>query len=283
MNPIRALVSRLRGDGPVIPVLRLSGVIASSGRLGAGSPLNIERLEAPLKQAFAVKAAPAVALIVNSPGGSAAQSHLIARRIRALAEKHEKRVLVFVEDVAASGGYMIAVAGDEIVVDPSSILGSIGVVAASFGFQGLIERFGVERRVHTAGTRKLMLDPFLPERPDDVAHLEALQQEIHAMFIALVRERRGKLLKEDEPDLFSGAFWTGGRAIALGLADRLGDLGSVLRERYGEKVRLKPILAERRSLLRRFGVDARGALAGGGFDAMIAAVEERGIWGRYGL
>ncbi|MFO1184301.1 MAG: S49 family peptidase [Bauldia sp.] len=280
MNPLEALAARLAGAGPVVPVLRLAGVIAPGGRLGTGPSLNIERLADPLRRAFAVKGAPAVALIVNSPGGSAVQSHMIARRIRALADEKEKRVLVFVEDVAASGGYMIAVAGDEIFVDPSSILGSIGVVAASFGFQALIEKIGVERRLHTAGTKKAMLDPFLPERPEEVAHLEALQKEIHAKFIALVRERRGKALREDEPDLFSGSFWTGEKAIALGLADAVGDIRSVLRSRYGEKVRLKPMLAERRTLLRRLGIDA---LAGMPADAMMAVLEERGLWGRYGL
>jgi len=259
-------------------VLRLGGVIAAPGRFGQG--LSLERLERSLVQAFATKAAPAVALVVNSPGGSPVQSHLIYLRIRALAAEHSKAVLVFVEDVAASGGYMIALAGDEIIVDPSSIVGSIGVVSAGFGFQRAIERLGVERRVHTAGTRKAMLDPFLPEEPRDVAHLESLQKEIHDMFVGLVRDRRGKALAEDEPDLFSGSFWTGKKAIALGLADRIGDLDGVLRQRYGDKVRQKPIATERKSLARRLGMRA---LAEPPFDAMMTAIEERGVWGRYGL
>ena len=166
-----------------------------------------------LERAFSVPGIKAVALVVNSPGGSAAQSHLIFRRIRALAEEKKLPVLVFVEDAAASGGYMIACAGDEIFADPSSIVGSIGVVSASFGFDRLIERFGIERRVHTAGENKAMLDPFRPENPKDVERLKALQARIHEVFVDLVQGRRGARLKAENPDLFSGAFWVGAEAL----------------------------------------------------------------------
>ena len=245
------LPARLRGGEPVIPVVRLSGIIGGGGALRSG--LKLESVAGPLARAFGVKSAPAVALIVNSPGGAAAQSHLIFKRIRALAEEKNKKVIVAVEDLAASGGYMIAAAGDEIVVDESSIVGSIGVVSAGFGFTGLIERIGVERRVHTAGKSKAMLDPFRPEREEDVARLRAIQEDVHAAFIGLVKERRGAKLADD-PDLFSGAFWSGAKAVELGLADRIGDLTSVLREAYGEKVRLKVIPMEKSMLRRRLGL-----------------------------
>ena len=271
--------ARLRGEGPVIPVVRLSGVIGSLGPLRQG--LTLQTLAGPLDRAFAVKSAPAVALVVNSPGGAAAQSHLIYRHIRALAEDKKKKVIVAVEDVAASGGYMIAAAGDEIVVDPSSIVGSIGVVSAGFGFTGLIERIGVERRVHTAGKNKAILDPFKPEREEDVARLAALQEDVHAAFIGLVKERRNGKLSHD-PDLFTGAFWSGTRAIELGLADRIGDLRSVLREAYGEKVRLKPIPMEKGMLRRRLGLGG-DRLAADLVARVGAVIDEHLMLSRFGL
>ena len=275
------LPARLRGGEPVIPVVRLSGVIGSIGPLRQG--LTLQGLAGPLERAFGVKSAPAVGLIVNSPGGAAAQSHLIFRAIRALAEQKKKKVIVAVEDVAASGGYMIAAAGDEIVVDESSIVGSIGVVSAGFGFTGLIERIGVERRVHTAGKNKAILDPFRPERAEDVARLLALQEDVHAAFIGLVRARRGGKLADD-PDLFSGAFWSGTKAIDLGLADRIGDLRTVLREEYGEKVRLKAIPMEKGMLRRRLGLGGGSdRLAASLVDTIVASVEERLMWSRFGL
>ncbi len=272
--------ARLRGEGPVIPVVRLSGVIGSLGPLRQG--LTLQSVAAPLDRAFAVKSAPAVALVVNSPGGAAAQSHLIFRHIRALAAEKKKKVIVAVEDVAASGGYMIAAAGDEIVVDPSSIVGSIGVVSAGFGFTGLIERIGVERRVHTAGKNKAILDPFKPEREEDVARLAALQEDVHAAFIGLVKERRNGKLSHD-PDLFTGAFWSGNKAIELGLADRIGDLRSVLREAYGEKVRLKVIPMEKGMLRRRLGLGGSDRLAAGLIGRVTAAIDEHLMLSRFGL
>jgi signal peptide peptidase SppA len=235
-----------------------------------------------IERAFAVKRAKAVALVINSPGGSPVQSHLIMRRIRAFSIEKNVPVIAFVEDVAASGGYMIACAADEIIADPASILGSIGVISASFGFDKLIRKIGVERRVHTAGQSKAMLDPFQPEDADDVERLEALQRDIHDMFIALVKERRGERLRGDEDDIFSGAFWTAQRAIDLGLADGLGDLRSTLRARYGDKVKLKPVSIERGFLARRLA-GAEAPSAAGLAEAAIAAIEQRSFWSRFGL
>ena len=277
------LPARFRGDQVLIPVVRLSGMIGGMGGLRPG--LSLASAERMLARAFAVKRAPVIALIINSPGGSAVQSHLIFKRIRALATEKNKPVIAAVEDLAASGGYMIAAAADEILVDGSSIVGSIGVVSAGFGFPKLLERIGVERRVHTAGRSKAMLDPFRPEKEEDVARLLALQADVHADFIALVKSRRAKLA--DDPELFTGAFWSGTRAVELGLADRVADLREVLRERYGEKVRIIPIAAEKGLLRRRLGLAEAGG-AGGGFAGslatrIVAAVEERMMWGRYGL
>lgn len=278
---LKSLVPARFSGRPVVPVVRLSGVIGNVGPLRQG--LTLQAVAGPLARAFGVKSAPAVALIINSPGGAAAQSHLIFKHIRALAKEKNKKVIVAVEDLAASGGYMIAAAGDEIVVDDSSIVGSIGVVSAGFGFTGLIERIGVERRVHTAGKSKAMLDPFRPEREEDVARLRAIQEDVHAAFIALVRERRGGKLASD-PDLFSGAFWSGARAVELGLADRVGDLRSVLRERYGEEVRLKVIPTERGMVRRRLGLGGGSdRLAAGLVGEVIAIVDEHLMWNCFGL
>jgi serine protease SohB len=264
---------------PVVPVVRLAGAIGMAGPLASG--LSLATVEKLLDRAFAMKSAPAVAIVINSPGGSPVQSHLIYKRIRALAAEKDKRVIVAVEDVAASGGYLLALAGDEIVVDASSIVGSIGVVSAGFGFQKLIEKIGVERRVHTAGASKAMLDPFQPEKADDVARLEALQKDVHAAFIALVRSRRHGLA--DDPDLFTGAFWIGARALELGLVDRIGDLRSVLREQYGDRVHLQPVAAERGFLRRRLGLTGGPDWTAGLLDRLVAVIEERLLWGRFGL
>jgi serine protease SohB len=277
---LRALLPRRwRRDVTTIPVVRLSGTIGSGGRFQSG--LTLAGVENGLKKAFAMGKAPVVAIVISSPGGAPVQSHLIYKRIRALAAEKEKQVIVAVDDVAASGGYLIALAGDQIIVDDSSIVGSIGVVSAGFGFTGLLERLGVERRVHTAGSNKGMLDPFQPEKEDDVARLRAIQDDVHGMFSDLVRERRGKALKDD-PDMFSGAFWAGRRAVELGLADQVGDLHAVLRERFGDKVRLRPITVERTKLMQRLGMTlgpAGGQIAG----QTLAMIEERALWSRFGL
>jgi signal peptide peptidase SppA len=269
----------MRSDGVTIPVVRLHGTIMAGGSQLRPS-LSLAAVAGLLEKGFAFKA-PAVAISINSPGGSPVQSRLIFRRIRDLAAEKNKKVLVFVEDVAASGGYMIAIAGDEIIVDPSSIVGSIGVVSASFGFQDLLHKIGVERRVHTAGRNKSILDPFKPEKEEDVERLKALQLEIHDTFIDMVRERRGAKLADD-PDLFTGLFWTGKRGVQLGLADALGDMRSTLKQRYGDKTQLKLISAPRGLFGRRlglFGVEAGAGLA----DRLVEAAEERALWSRYGL
>ncbi len=263
----------------MIPVVRINGAI-----MAGGGPLrqtvSMSTVAPLLDKAFGNRHAPAVAIQINSPGGSPVQSRLIHRRIRDLAAEKDKEVIVFCEDVAASGGYMIACAGDTIVADPSSIVGSIGVVSGGFGFVDLLEKIGVERRVHTAGTNKAILDPFRPERPDDVEHLKRLQLEIHATFIELVRASRGARLKDD-PDLFTGLFWTGAKARELGLVDRVGDLRTVLRERFGPEVR--PVMMQAKRSL--FGARPRGfgIVAGEAVEAALALAEERALYARYGL
>jgi signal peptide peptidase SppA len=278
------LPARFRPDIPVVPVVRLSGVIGVVTPLRPG--LMLSTVARSLERAFSVKCARAVALIINSPGGSPTQSHLIFRRIRQLAEEKKIPVLVFIEDVGASGGYMLACAGDEIICDQYSIVGSIGVVGGSFGFPKLMDKIGVERRLYTSGEHKAMLDPFLPEKPDDVKRLKTIQKDIHDHFIALVKERRGPKLRGAGKALFSGEFWTAQKAIELGLADSIGDLRASLRERYGEKVRM-PLIAAERSLLGRPkpGVHLMEALANhpGIADDLISALEARALWSRYGL
>ena len=287
----RLLPSSMRSDVVTIPVIRLQGAIMAGG--GQLRPtLSLASTAGVIEKAFAFKNAPAVAISINSPGGSPVQSRLIYQRIRDLAEEKNKRVLVFVEDVAASGGYMIAVAGDEIIADPSSIVGSIGVVSASFGFQDLLKKIGVERRVHTAGKNKAVLDPFREERPEDVERLKALQLEVHDTFIELVKDRRGVKLADD-PELFTGLFWSGKRGLALGLIDALGDMRGFLRTRYGDKVRLKLISPQRGLLGRRIGMIGSGLFSGGQSDAadlaasaamgVADAAEQRAIWARFGL
>lgn len=272
---------RFRRGAAFVPVVRLSGIIGYKTPLTPGMTLaTVARM---LDRAFAMKRAKAVALVVNSPGGSAVQSHLIHTRIRALAAEHKKPVIAFVEDVAASGGYMIASAADEIVVDPSSIVGSIGVVSASFGFNRLIERIGVDRRVHTAGERKLILDPFLPEKSEDVKRLAALQKEIHEGFIALVKERRRGKLKGPEKALFSGEFWLGGKALELGLVDRIGDLRGTLRERFGKDVVIRLIAPPSGWFGWRVPGSAGEAANADWAATLISAIEARTLWARYGL
>ncbi len=276
----RIVPARFRSDVPLVPVVRLAGAI------GIGSPLRpaltLASAAPLLERAFRLKRAREVAVVVNSPGGSPVQSHLIFRRIRQLAAEKDKHVTVFVEDVAASGGYMIACAGDEIVADPSSIVGSIGVVSASFGFTELIEKIGIERRVHTAGERKVMLDPFRPEREEDVERLKALQRDVHAMFKDLVRDRRGAAIAAHGDSLFTGEFWSGTAGLGLGLVDRIGDLRSVMHERYGAKVKLLPVQPQRGFLLRRM-TPGGASWSTGLADEALAAVEARALWARFGL
>jgi len=279
------LPARFRRDIPVVPVVRLSGTIGAVTPLRPG--LTLASVAKLLDRAFATRNAKAVALAINSPGGSPVQSRLIYLRIRALAAEKKLPVYAFVEDVAASGGYMIACAADEIYCDPSSIVGSIGVIGGSFGFQELIKKIGVERRIYTAGEHKAQLDPFLPEDPEDVARLKALQKEIHALFISLVKDSRGGRLKGDEGKLFSGEYWAGASSVALGLSDALGDLRTVLRDKFGDKVRT-PVVAPPSGLLAGLMRKSSGAEASlDGIaalpDQLISALETRAVWAKYGF
>lgn len=271
-------IMRLLRGTPVVPVVRLTGAIGFSTPLSPG--ITMASTAKLLDRAFAMKRAKAVAIVINSPGGSPVQSHLIYQRIRMLAAEKKKKVIAFVEDVAASGGYMIACAADEIVVDPSSIVGSIGVISASFGFDKAIKKIGVERRVHTAGDHKMSLDPFRPEKPEDVRRLKALQKDIHEMFIDLVKKSRGKKLNGPEKTLFSGEFWVGEQSVKYGLADRLGEIKTVLRERYGKNVET-PLIAPSASWFSKKtpGVSLEGDWAA----TLISAIEARAMWSRYGL
>jgi serine protease SohB len=279
------LPRRFRGDVPVVPVVRLTGVIGFSTPLRPG--LTLASVAKQLDRAFAWPRARAVALSINSPGGSAVQSHLVFQRIRQLSAEKKLPAIAFVEDVAASGGYMIACAADEIVADPSSIVGSIGVIGATFGFDKLIEKIGVERRIYTSGLNKAMLDPFLPENPEHVARLKAIQQDIHTSFIDLVKSRRGAKLNGAEQDLFSGEYWAACKGIEFGLVDRIGDLRSVLRERYGDKVET-PLVAASRSLFGRTTPGVSGQIGSlldrpALTDELISSLEARAQWARYGL
>ncbi|KPF45698.1 S49 family peptidase [Rhizobium sp. AAP43] len=281
----RLVPKRFQKKGVVIPVVRLHGPIMSGGSRFRPA-LNLATVAGQLEKAFSMKESPAVALSINSPGGSPVQSRMIFDRIRALAEEKNKRVLVFVEDVAASGGYMIAIAGDEIIADATSIVGSIGVVSGGFGFPELLKKLGVERRVYTSGENKVILDPFQPEKESDIEYLKTLQVEIHQIFIDMVKARRGTVLA-DNPDLFSGLFWTGKRGLELGLVDRLGNVRDEVRTRYGKDARLELVGAAKGLFGRRSpgigafaGVDQIAAQAVAG---LAETVEEKALWGRYGL
>ena len=284
----RIIPGKWSDPSPLVPVIRLSGAIGMASPLRPG--LSLAGVAATLNTAFSNNRAVAVAIAINSPGGSPVQSNLIFKRIRQLAAENDLPVYVFAEDVAASGGYMLALAGDEIYADPSSIIGSIGVISASFGFDKMIEKVGVERRVHTAGKSKMILDPFQPEKADDVKRLKTLQGEIHETFKDMVLTRRGDLLeKKNHTALFSGAFWTGSKALELGLIDGLGDMRSVLREKFGDKVRMK-LISQERGLLRRrlyaagkIDADHNIHLSDGWAAELLGSLETRAIWSRFGF
>jgi signal peptide peptidase SppA len=277
-----ACIPILRRFGPAVPtvaVVRLEGVINSRGQRA----INLRRYAGVIERAFKLRGLKAVALTINSPGGSPAQSALIYRRIRQLAAERAVPVIAFTEDVAASGGYWLALAADEIYAEDTSLVGSIGVITAGFGFVQAMSKLGIERRLITAGENKSLMDPFLPERDGDVARLKTLQQDLHDSFKDLVRERRGGKLKGDEALLFSGEVFAGRRALGLGLIDGIGELRGVLRTMFGEDIQLRPIeLARRRFSLARlaspFGADV-GDIAGD----LLARIEERMIWARFGL
>lgn len=279
-------IERLQNPAPVVAVLRLSGVIGHVGPFRSG--LSLARLADPIQRAFSMPRVKCVALSINSPGGSPVQSALIARRIRQLAAEKEIPVVAFAEDVAASGGYWLACAADEIYADANSIIGSIGVIASGFGFSDLIAKIGVERRIYTAGERKSLLDPFRPENPDDVARLKAVQAEIHDNFQAWVKERRGDRLAVSPETIFSGEFWTGQKAQEFGLIDGIDDLRSAMRRRFGDEVKLKLVAGREPWLRRRLAFRGEGGeglslLPVNWADDLISAVEARAWWNRYGL
>ena len=288
--PSRYLPKALTASRPLVPVVRLHGAIGMASFPGQGA-LSLAGVAAQLEAAFEAKDAVAVALLINSPGGSPAQSHLIHQRIRALASEHKRPVFAFIEDVGASGGYMLACAADEIFADPTSVVGSIGVVSAGFGLTGLIEKLGIERRIYTAGHSKAMLDPFMPERDDDVVRLKELQADVHESFIELVKASRGARLTGSDEDLFNGAFWTGRKAVGLGLIDGLGDVRGIMRERFGDEVDLRLVPAARRGGLLRMlipglsaGTDVpEGRVSLIDADNLISSLEARALRGRYGL
>jgi len=273
----RLIPRRWRKQTPLVHVVRLHGTI------GIGTPfkppLTMEGLAGTLERAFARKGIAAVALIINSPGGAAVQSALIHARIRALSAEKNIPVFAFCEDVAASGGYWLACAGDEIYADSSSIVGSIGVIAAGFGFVDAIRKLGIERRVHTAGESKSVLDPFQPEKSEDVERLKSLQRDVHEDFKRLVRSRRDGKLRGEDSELFSGAFWSGRQALALGLIDGIGHMRDILRARFGDRTEFKLIARPQGWGLRRLGFGTAMDPASGLIDAM----EIRALWGRFGL
>lgn len=285
-----ALTSRLpgrlgeRSGRPVVSMVRLQGVITATSGPVPRAVINATTMEKTLERAFAPEGLAAVALLVNSPGGSPTQSALVADHIRRLADARGVPVLAFCEDVAASGGYWLACAADEIFAHPTSIVGSIGVISQGFGLDGLIERWGVERRLYTAGTSKARLDPFLPEKPEDVVWLRDLQDQLHEMFRAWVTERRGPRLATAN-DLFTGEVWTGAKAVELGLVDGLGTARTVLGERFPDA---EPVHVDaRKPLLARLGIGgpaAAGAPFGpDGLLGIMQAAEIRATWARYGL
>jgi signal peptide peptidase SppA len=278
-----------RNPKPVVAVVRLSGVIAD--RSGVGRPgLSASSLVTVLEKAFQMPHLKAVALSINSPGGSPVQSSLIGKRIRALADEKNIPVIAFAEDVAASGGYWLACAADEIYADASSIIGSIGVISAGFGFHDAIRKLGVERRVHAAGEMKSTLDPFLPEKPEDVERLIELQQDVFQTFTNMVRERREGKLKVADDELFTGAFWTGKRALDLGLIDGLGELTEVMQERYGDEVQFRPVEQRQGWLKQRLGIGTgimARSLSNGNLSSIVEdifiALEERSLRNKFGL
>ncbi len=261
----------------VIPHVRLTGIIGSGGRFKQGMELANQR--DILKKAFSLKKISHVAISINSPGGSPVQSHLIYSYIRQLADKKKVKVLIFAEDVAASGGYFIACAGDEIYANSSSIIGSIGVISASFGFKDLIQKIGIERRVYTAGKNKSTLDPFVSEKEEDVKRLKNIQLELHADFIKVVEKSRGSKLKDPEKNnIFTGEFWTGKTALKLGLIDGIGNADQVLKEKFGEKAIIKSFEKRKGFLAKKLSSSISDPI-----NKTFNSLEERSIWQKFGL
>ena len=263
-----------------IPTLRLSGIIGQAGMFRSGLTLNT--LDKLIEKLFSDKKSPAVALIINSPGGSPTQSSLIAERIISKSKEKNKKVLAFVEDVAASGGYWLACAADEIFVDQNSVVGSIGVISPGFGFVELINKIGVERRVYTSGKSKSFLDPFKVEKKEDIERLKTIQEQIHENFISYVKNRRGLKLNENQQnDIFSGLFWVGQKAIDLGLADEMGSIYEIINKRFGKKAKIKIIDQKKSFIQRRLSSSVPNSIIDA--DKIIEKLEEKALWSRYGL
>ncbi len=261
----------------VVPHVRLSGVIGSAGRFKQGIDLAGQR--ATLKKAFSFKKIKHVAISINSPGGSPVQSHLIYSYIRELADKKKVKVLIFAEDVAASGGYLISCAGDEIYANSSSIVGSIGVISASFGFKDLIKKIGVERRIYTAGKNKSTLDPFVEEKEEDIKRLKSIQLELHADFIKVVEKSRGAKLKDPENNnIFTGEFWTGKSALKIGLIDGIGNADQVLKEKFGDNVIIKNLEKQKGFIARKLSSSVQNPV-----ESLANILEEKSMWQKFGL
>ncbi len=257
-----------------VSVIPLNGVIAAN--MGRRKGLNLNELDKNIEQAFAAKNLKAVALQINSPGGSPVQSEMIANRIRELSDKNNIPVLAFVEDVAASGGYWLACAADEIIASKASIIGSIGVVSSGFGFDKVIEKIGIDRRLYTSGNNKAILDPFLPENPQDIKRLKAIQSELHMQFIAFVKSRRGSKINDDNKEVFTGAFWSGEKSLEIGLIDTFGEMKSILKERFGSQVKIKEFAPKKKF----FGFSS---LLSSALDMLINKIDEKSIFKRFGL
>jgi signal peptide peptidase SppA len=288
LDRIKPLMARLRfppwgKKGPVVPIIRLSGVIGSSGGVLRGEGLSLQGVNGSLERAFKTRGAKAVALAINSPGGSPVQSALITDRIRTLAAKHELPVLAFIEDVGASGGYWLSLAADEIFADANSLVGSIGVISAGFGFVETMKWLGVERRVYTAGESKALLDPFRPEDPKGVDRLKDILEDAHVNFKAMVRQRRGDKLKGEDKDLFEGQIWAGTRALENGLIDGIGNLHGVLKERFGDDVKLPMVTKPRPWWQRRLRMGTAIGEPREWIDGTLDSLGERALWARYGL
>ena len=262
-----------------IPVIRLSGVIGQTGTLKSG--LSLVALNKLIEKVFSIKKIPAVSLIINSPGGSATQSSLIASKIRSLANKKKIKVYAFVEDVAASGGYWLACAADEIYVDENSIVGSIGVISPGFGFVDMIKKLGIERRVYTSGKSKSFLDPFKNVKHEDLKRLEIIQEQIHQNFINHVKKSRGKKIKAKDNEVFNGLFWIGDKAVKLGLADGIGHIEDVLKEKFGQKTKIKIIEQKKSFFQKKLSSSIDKKLID--YSELIAAFEEKSYWSRFGL
>ena len=261
----------------IIPHIRLTGVIGSSGRFKQG--IDFSGQQEIIKKAFSFKKAKNIAISINSPGGSPVQSHLIHDYIRQLAKKNEKKVIVFAEDVAASGGYLIACAGDEIYANSSSIIGSIGVISASFGFQDAIKKIGIQRRVYTAGKNKSTLDPFKEEKEEDIERIKKLQLELHSDFIDVVKKSRGSKLKEPEKNnTFTGEFWSGTASMKLGLIDGIGNAEQILREKFGEDIVIKKLEKQKSFIAKKLSSSIDNQI-----DNLASVMEERALWQKFGL